>query len=287
MGFNGVGGESNRGLTRFSSAPSTWLDTLIQPDDDVDAERRNTTNSISIPKPQQPKLTPALPPSCNLPPQIPTLSRNNSASINYIASSAAASPVTTAFFDNTATSGGDLGFLRQNSSPAELLARLTSLPASVGSDGFLSSYGGSGNYDYNLSSCLDFPSNNNNKKKSRDSDFHQEPPKISPHQLKGEQSGEYGNFGDMEMEKPFEDSVPCRVRAKRGCATHPRSIAERVRRTRISDRIRKLQELVPNMDKQTNTADMLEEAVEYVKLLQKQIQELSEHQQNCKCLVRG
>ncbi|KAI3917887.1 hypothetical protein MKW98_000121 [Papaver atlanticum] len=288
MGFNGGGGESNRGLTRFWSAPATWLDTLIQPDDDVDdGEGRNTTtNPISIPKPQQPKLTPPLPPSSNLPPQIPTLSRNNSASINYIASSAAASPVTNAFFDSTATSGGDLGFLRQNSSPAELLARLTSLPASVGSDGFLSSYGGSGNYEYNLSSCLDFPSNNNNKR-SRDSDFQQESPKISPHPLKGEQSGDYGNFGDMEMEKLFEDSVPCRVRAKRGCATHPRSIAERVRRTRISDRIRKLQELVPNMDKQTNTADMLEEAVEYVKLLQKQIQELSEHQQNCKCLVRG
>lgn len=33
----------------------------------------------------------------------------------------------------------------------------------------------------------------------------------------------------MEMEKLLEDSVPCRVRAKRGCATHPRSIAERVR----------------------------------------------------------
>lgn len=25
-----------------------------------------------------------------------------------------------------------------------------------------------------------------------------------------------------------QDSVPCKVRAKRGCATHPRSIAERV-----------------------------------------------------------
>lgn len=25
-----------------------------------------------------------------------------------------------------------------------------------------------------------------------------------------------------------EDSVPCKLRAKRGCATHPRSIAERV-----------------------------------------------------------
>ncbi|KAJ6401296.1 hypothetical protein OIU84_016666, partial [Salix udensis] len=24
-----------------------------------------------------------------------------------------------------------------------------------------------------------------------------------------------------------EDSVPCKIRAKRGCATHPRSIAER------------------------------------------------------------
>lgn len=36
---------------------------------------------------------------------------------------------------------------------------------------------------------------------------------------------------DVEMEKLLEDSVPCRVRAKRGCATHPRSIAERVRVT--------------------------------------------------------
>lgn len=26
-----------------------------------------------------------------------------------------------------------------------------------------------------------------------------------------------------------KDTVPCKVRAKRGCATHPRSIAERVR----------------------------------------------------------
>ncbi|CAA2974200.1 transcription factor bHLH130-like [Olea europaea subsp. europaea] len=47
----------------------------------------------------------------------------------------------------------------------------------------------------------------------------------------------------------LQDTVPCKIRAKRGCATHPRSIAERVRRTRISERMRKLQELVPNMDK--------------------------------------
>ncbi|PQM41988.1 transcription factor bHLH80 [Prunus yedoensis var. nudiflora] len=37
---------------------------------------------------------------------------------------------------------------------------------------------------------------------------------------------------------------------------------------------------------QTNTADMLDEAVEYVKFLQKQIQELSEHQRRCKCIAK-
>lgn len=81
----------------------------------------------------------------------------------------------------------------------------------------------------------------------------------------------------------FQDAVPCKIRAKRGCATHPRSIAERVRRTRISERIRKLQELVPNMDKQTNTADMLDLAVDYIKDLQKQVKGLNESRANCSC----
>lgn len=88
----------------------------------------------------------------------------------------------------------------------------------------------------------------------------------------------------MEKFLQFQDSVPCKIRAKRGCATHPRSIAERVRRTRISERMRKLQELVPNMDKQTNTADMLDLAVEYIKDLQKQFKTLSDSRANCKCL---
>ncbi|XP_020213881.1 transcription factor bHLH130 [Cajanus cajan] len=82
----------------------------------------------------------------------------------------------------------------------------------------------------------------------------------------------------------FTDSVPCKIRAKRGFATHPRSIAERVRRTRISERIRKLQELVPNMEKQTSTAEMLDLAVEYIKDLQKQFKTLSERRAKCKCI---
>ncbi|KAI3721957.1 hypothetical protein L2E82_32977 [Cichorium intybus] len=87
----------------------------------------------------------------------------------------------------------------------------------------------------------------------------------------------------MEKLLQFQDSVPLRSRAKRGCATHPRSIAERVRRTRISERMRKLQELVPNMDKQTNTADMLDLAVDYIKELQKQVEKLSDHHAKCTC----
>ncbi|KAG0544233.1 hypothetical protein BDA96_02G257900 [Sorghum bicolor] len=81
----------------------------------------------------------------------------------------------------------------------------------------------------------------------------------------------------------FQDAVPCKIRAKRGCATHPRSIAERVRRTKISERIRKLQELVPNMEKQTNTADMLDLAVDYIKDLQKQVKVLNDGRANCTC----
>lgn len=40
--------------------------------------------------------------------------------------------------------------------------------------------------------------------------------------------------------------------------------------------MKRLQDLVPNMDKQTNTSDMLDETVEYVKSLQQKVQELNE-----------
>ncbi|KAJ9565406.1 hypothetical protein OSB04_001372 [Centaurea solstitialis] len=93
------------------------------------------------------------------------------------------------------------------------------------------------------------------------------PPMLSHHLSLPKTSGE---LAAVEKLLHFQDSVPCKIRAKRGCATHPRSIAERVRRTRISERMRKLQELVPHMDKQTNTSDMLDLAVDYIKDLQEQ-----------------
>lgn len=65
-----------------------------------------------------------------------------------------------------------------------------------------------------------------------------------------------------------------RVRARRGQATDPHSIAERLRRERIAERIRALQELVPNTNK-TDRAVMLDEIVDYVKFLRLQVKVLS------------
>ncbi|XP_054814408.1 transcription factor bHLH130-like [Prosopis cineraria] len=89
--------------------------------------------------------------------------------------------------------------------------------------------------------------------------------------------------GGIERILHIQESVPCKIRAKRGFATHPRSIAERVRRTRISERIKKLQELFPKSDKQTSTADMLDLAVDYIKDLQNQVKILTDTRAKCRC----
>ncbi|KAF8653107.1 hypothetical protein HU200_062549 [Digitaria exilis] len=65
-----------------------------------------------------------------------------------------------------------------------------------------------------------------------------------------------------------------RVRARRGQATDPHSIAERLRREKISDRMKNLQELVPNSNR-TDKASMLDEIIDYVKFLQLQVKVLS------------
>ncbi|KAL3629620.1 hypothetical protein CASFOL_026842 [Castilleja foliolosa] len=65
-----------------------------------------------------------------------------------------------------------------------------------------------------------------------------------------------------------------RVRARRGQATDPHSIAERLRRERIAERMKSLQELVPNANK-TDKASMLDEIIDYVKFLQLQVKVLS------------
>ncbi|WOL06435.1 transcription factor bHLH69-like [Canna indica] len=65
-----------------------------------------------------------------------------------------------------------------------------------------------------------------------------------------------------------------KVRARRGQATDPHSIAERLRRERIAERMKALQELVPNANK-SDKASMLDEIIDYVKFLQLQVKVLS------------
>ncbi|GAB2266958.1 hypothetical protein Dimus_001945 [Dionaea muscipula] len=116
-----------------------------------------------------------------------------------------------------------------------------------------------------------------------DSSFSQNgsrPHLLSHHLSLPKSSAEMAAFEKMLH---FQDTVPCKIRAKRGCATHPRSIAERMRRTRISDRMKRLQELVPNMEKQMNTADMLDLAVDYIKDLQEEYKKLSATRAKCLC----
>ncbi|XWS36366.1 hypothetical protein CRYUN_Cryun20dG0079000 [Craigia yunnanensis] len=73
---------------------------------------------------------------------------------------------------------------------------------------------------------------------------------------------------------PHAPTMRPRVRARRGQATDPHSIAERLRRERIAERIRALQELVPSVNK-TDRAAMLDEIVDYVKFLRLQVKVLS------------
>ncbi|XP_047950460.1 transcription factor bHLH80-like [Salvia hispanica] len=230
------------GLARYRSAPATWLEALLESDE----EQVLPDVVLDIPKPPPP----------------PNASSTAEVDLELLES---------------AGGGGFSNFLRMNSSPAEFLSLLNS------SEGLFSNLGIPADYEL-------VPANQGKRAREAE-DLDGISPKKSPSsssstQVKREKrrqlQGSGGSF-DLDMENILEDSVMCRVRAKRGCATHPRSIAERERRTRISDRIRKLQELVPNMDKQTNTADMLEEAVAYVKHLQKEIQDLTEHQKKCTC----
>ncbi|XVF06315.1 hypothetical protein REPUB_Repub06bG0036800 [Reevesia pubescens] len=73
---------------------------------------------------------------------------------------------------------------------------------------------------------------------------------------------------------PHPPGMRPRVRARRGQATDPHSIAERLRRERIAERMKALQELVPSCNK-TDRAAMLDEIVDYVKFLRLQVKVLS------------
>ncbi|KQJ99166.1 transcription factor bHLH137 isoform X2 [Brachypodium distachyon] len=84
--------------------------------------------------------------------------------------------------------------------------------------------------------------------------------------------------GKREKSSTDQEEAPkgyIHVRARRGQATDSHSLAERVRRERISERMRLLQTLVPGCDKVTGKALILDEIINYVQSLQNQVEFLS------------
>ncbi|KAF4349241.1 hypothetical protein G4B88_007838 [Cannabis sativa] len=104
----------------------------------------------------------------------------------------------------------------------------------------------------------------------------------APNQFHHPQSQNFGAQGGAMSQTPAPSGSSGaaaaqprpRVRARRGQATDPHSIAERLRRERIAERMKALQELVPNANK-TDKASMLDEIIDYVKFLQLQVKVLS------------
>ncbi|PSS29438.1 Transcription factor bHLH63 like [Actinidia chinensis var. chinensis] len=94
-------------------------------------------------------------------------------------------------------------------------------------------------------------SNNNNIKRETSADTSKDNSKVS------------------EVQKP--DYI--HVRARRGQATDSHSLAERVRREKISERMKYLQDLVPGCNKITGKAGMLDEIINYVQSLQRQVEQ--------------
>ncbi|GER55960.1 basic helix-loop-helix (bHLH) DNA-bindingsuperfamily protein [Striga asiatica] len=74
-------------------------------------------------------------------------------------------------------------------------------------------------------------------------------------------------------EQPKQDYI--HVRARRGQATDSHSLAERARREKISERMKILQDLVPGCNKVIGKALVLDEIINYIQSLQRQVEFLS------------
>ncbi|KAK9107191.1 hypothetical protein Syun_023202 [Stephania yunnanensis] len=94
-------------------------------------------------------------------------------------------------------------------------------------------------------------------------------PVSGPAKAAGKQNNDSSQPSDGTKEEYIH------VRARRGQATNSHSLAERVRREKISERMKFLQDLVPGCSKVTGKAVMLDEIINYVQSLQRQVEFLS------------
>ncbi|XP_044480717.1 transcription factor BHLH089-like [Mangifera indica] len=86
-------------------------------------------------------------------------------------------------------------------------------------------------------------------------------------------SGKPVEQNSQPPEPPKQDYI--HVRARRGQATDSHSLAERARREKISERMKILQDLVPGCNKVIGKALVLDEIINYIQSLQRQVEFLS------------
>ncbi|KAL2253512.1 UNVERIFIED_CONTAM: Transcription factor BPE, partial [Sesamum indicum] len=92
------------------------------------------------------------------------------------------------------------------------------------------------------------------------------------HENKLEREGNSGKGTEQPKpaEPPKQDYI--HVRARRGQATDSHSLAERARREKISERMKILQDLVPGCNKVIGKALVLDEIINYIQSLQRQVE---------------
>nr|BAU67840.1 hypothetical protein [Ophiorrhiza pumila] len=133
----------------------------------------------------------------------------------------------------------------------------------------------------------DASSINASKGTGADADTNSKRPKLAEHNVsedaglktkaeEEEKNNDNKTGDDKSNQKPPEPPKDyIHVRARRGQATDSHSLAERVRREKISERMKLLQDLVPGCNKVTGKALMLDEIINYVQSLQRQVEFLS------------
>ncbi|KAL6576229.1 hypothetical protein OROHE_000010 [Orobanche hederae] len=120
-----------------------------------------------------------------------------------------------------------------------------------------------------------------NKRKSKEGSYANS--SQSKREVKGKKQKKIERGIDDEEKKKEEKKAAekedkkgyIHVRARRGQATDSHSLAERVRREKISEKMKVLQAMVPGCEKVTGKALMLDEIINYVQSLQNQVEFLS------------
>ncbi|KAL9411887.1 hypothetical protein AB3S75_045482 [Citrus x aurantiifolia] len=123
-------------------------------------------------------------------------------------------------------------------------------------------------------------SDNNNPNSPRPLDIktenqNQKSAKRKEREKKGKAATKKSKSAANDSSEDAEKLPYVHVRARRGQATDSHSLAERARREKINARMKLLQELVPGCNKISGTALVLDEIINHVQSLQRQVEFLS------------